>query len=83
MEYLHEFVPGSDQPGDWSARQSRLFNGQGYEGGDIAGHLENSIRLMKSLIEIGELRDWQQKIASDELLRLERALEKIKSGPLR
>jgi len=83
VEYLHEFVPGSDQPGDWSARQSRLFNGQGYEGGDIAGHLENSIRLMKSLIEIGALKDWQEKIASDEILRLEKGLEKARAGPLR
>jgi hypothetical protein len=83
VEYLHEFVPGSDQPGDWSARQSRLFNGQGYERGDIAGHLENSIRLMKSLLEIGEMKDWQEKIASDELLRLERELEKVRAGPLR
>jgi len=83
VEYLHEFVPGSDQPGDWSARQSRLFNGLGYEEGDIAGHLENSIRLMKSLLEIGELKDWQEKIASDELLRLEKGLEKVKADPLR
>ena len=83
VEYLHEFVPGSDQPGDWSARQSRLFNGQGYERGDIAGHLENSIRLMKSLLEIGEMRNWQEKIASDELLRLESGLEKVRAGPLR
>jgi len=83
VEYLHEFVPGSDQPGDWSARQSRLFNGQGYERGDIAGHLENSIRLMKSLLEIGQMKDWQEKIAADELLRLERGLEKVRAGPLR
>ena len=83
VEYLHEFVPGSDQPGDWSARQSRLFNGQGYERGDIAGHLENSIRLMKSLLEIGQMKNWQEKIAADELLRLERGLEKVRAGPLR
>lgn len=82
VEYLHEFVPGSDQPGDWSARQSKLFNGQGYEEGDIAGHLEHSIRLMKSLLEIGELKDWQEKIASDELLRLEKGLEKLRARPL-
>ena len=83
VDYLREFVPGSDQPGDWSSRQSRLFNGQSYETGDIPGHLENSIRLMKSLLEIGEMRDWQEKIASAELLRLEEGLEEIRASPLR
>jgi len=38
---------------------------------------------MKSLLEIGELKDWQEKIASDELLRLEKGLEKVKADPLR
>jgi len=82
VEYLREFVPGSDQPGDWSSRQSRLFNGKGYEEGDIAGHLENSIRLMKSLLEIGELKDWQERIAQDELLRLEKGLKKVRASPV-
>lgn len=81
-EYLHEAVPGSDQPGDWSARQSRLFTGTGYEEGEMRGHLENSIRLIKSLLEIGKLKDWQQKIASDELLRLEKGLEKARPSGL-
>jgi hypothetical protein len=66
-EYLPCFVPGSDQPGDWSARQRNLFNGISYEPGDIVGHLNNSIRLIKSLCEIGCFEPWQQSIAEKEL----------------
>lgn len=80
VDYIREAVPGSDQPGDWSARQSRLFTGTGYEEGDIRGHLENSIRLIKGLLETGELKDWQEKLASDELLSLERELKKTIPG---
>jgi len=75
-EYAPLFVPGSDQPGDWSARQTKLFNGISYEPGDIIGHLNNSVRLIKSLMEIGEFEPWQQRIAEKELGLLQRALQK-------
>jgi len=67
MDYLPEFIPGADQPGDWSARQSKLFTGTGYEDGNIDGHLENSIRLVESLRKIGTFADWQEEIAYTEL----------------
>lgn len=73
-EYVPCFVPGSDQPGDWSARQLRLFNGISYEPGDIIGHLNNSIRLIKSLLEIDSFEPWQQRIAENELGLLEKSL---------
>jgi len=74
-EYIPYFVPGSDQPGDWSARQPKLFNGISYEEGDIIGHLNNSIRLIKSLTEIGGLELWQQRIAKKELGNLQKELQ--------
>jgi len=74
-EYILHFVPGSDQPGDWSARQPKLFNGISYEEGDIIGHLNNSIRLIKSLTEIGGLEPWQQRIAKKELGHLQKELQ--------
>jgi hypothetical protein len=74
-EYVPYFVPGSDQPGDWSARQRNLFNGISHEPGDIIGHLNNSIRLVKSLCEIGEFEPWQQQIAGKELSLLQRTLQ--------
>jgi len=73
-EYMPNFVPGSDQPGDWSARQRNLFNGISQEPGDIVGHLNNSIRLVKSLCEIGDFEPWQQRIAEKELNLLQKTL---------
>ena len=77
-EYVQELIPGSDQPGDWSARQTRLFTGTGYENGNISEHLENSIRLIKSLLEIGTFTDWQEQLARDELKMLEQELAKTR-----
>lgn len=74
-EYVPCFVPGADQPGDWSARQPRLFNGISDEPGDIVGHLNNSIRLIKSLSEIGGFEPWQQGIAEKELNLLQKTVQ--------
>jgi len=71
LEYVREVVPGADQPGDWSSRQTRLFTGTAYEKGDIQGHLQNSIRLIKGLLEIGTLTEWQSQLAFKELEMLE------------
>lgn len=81
VEYLREVVPGADQPGDWSARQTRLFTGNGYEDGDIVGHLENSIRLVRSLLEIGNMNNWQKQIASEELIELEKEVRNQQQLP--
>jgi len=78
MRYVQESIPGSDQPGDWSARQTKLFTGTGYENGDIQGHLENSIRLIRSLRAIGNFAEWQDDLASRELGMLEEQLSKVK-----
>jgi hypothetical protein len=73
-EYMREFIPGADQPGDWSARQLKLFTGVGHESGDINGHLVNSARLIKSLMSIGYFADWQKDLAIEELRRIEEQL---------
>ena len=73
-DYVRELIPGSDQPGDWSARQSRLFTGTAFEEGNIAEHLENSTRLIESLREIGTFTDWQDQLANQEIERLRAAL---------
>ena len=78
MDYLPEFIPGADQPGDWSVRQSKLFTGTGYEDGTIDGHLVNSIRLVESLLKIGTFADWQEKIAYKELELLKNQLAIVK-----
>lgn len=80
VEYVKELVPGSDQPGDWSARQSKLFTGSGYEDGNIQGHLENSTRLINSLLEIGTFSEWQKQLAHNELRLLNEELAKSRSS---
>jgi len=52
--FLNEFIPGADEPGDWSARQREVFNGVSYEDGGIPGHIENSIGLIERLRELTE-----------------------------
>jgi hypothetical protein len=78
-EYLQEYVPGSDQPGDWSARQTKLFTGTVYESGDIAGHLQNSMQLITSLLKIGTFSDWQKQLAINELRMIDDVLSEVKS----
>ncbi len=55
---LSEYAPGMDQPGDWSERQDVLFNGHGYEHGNIKGHLEKSLHLLKKLRELTKSAPW-------------------------
>ena len=52
------YVPGMDQPGDWSERQSQLFNGLRREQGDIRGHLEKSIALIERLTALSRGERW-------------------------
>ena len=73
-DYLGEFIPGADQPGDWSSRQLKLFTGTGEEAGNITDHLRNSARLIQSLMSIGNFADWQKKLAIDELGKIEEQL---------
>lgn len=49
---LPEFIMGADEPGDWSARQTRVFDGVGFEEGGIAKHVSNSIALIERLREV-------------------------------
>jgi hypothetical protein len=52
------YVPGMDQPGDWSERHTELFNGYGKESGDLLGHLKKSIELMEALDELNSQQPW-------------------------
>jgi len=51
-KYVPAYIPGLDQPADWSDKQAILFNGYGYEPGDITGHLKKTIGYVKNLREI-------------------------------
>jgi len=74
-KYVSEFIPGADQPGDWSARQKILYTGTGHEPGGIAKHLENSISLVGRLWEISRGQEWFMEF-HEEAIRKE--LEQLK-----
>lgn len=72
------YVPGMDQPGDWSERHTNLYNGYGEESGDIKGHLEKSMELIKSLDALNCQQPWYtneiRKITETEINSLQKRL---------
>jgi uracil phosphoribosyltransferase len=57
-DMIPHYVPGMDQPGDWSERHTDLYNGYNNESGDIREHLRKSIELIKSLNELNSQQPW-------------------------
>lgn len=81
--YLPEFIPGADQPGDWSARQSRVFTGTGYEPGGIEKHLRNSITLIEKLWQISGDQPWFMDFHEQAIRRELEALHRELSAELK
>jgi len=75
---MPRYVPGLDQPGDWSERQSLLFDGVTNRRGDIRGHLLKSISLIETLMEMNAGEEWysgtHEEAAKSELELLKRTL---------
>ena len=73
---LPEFIPGSDQPGDWSNRQSSVYvTKEKKEYIRVEKHLRNSIRLIESLKRISNFTSWQEEITEKELQLLYSAVQ--------
>ncbi len=70
------FIPGLDQPGDWSERQSKLFNGLGLEDGDIRGHLSKSIKFIRELERINSSQPWYNESIKELIINEIAALRK-------
>ena len=80
--FLPEFVPGSDQPGDWSNRQTSVYvTKEEKELIRTNVHLHNSIKLIESLIRISNYAPWQERIAEKELRLLYSTLQKLARAP--
>lgn len=74
-KFLFDFIPGSDQPGDWSERQYSVFvTKEKKEYIKSENHLRNSIELIKKLKKISNFTPWQQNIADEELKLLQSKL---------
>ncbi len=64
------YVPGLDQPGDFSERQSALFDGVSWAPGNVRGHLRSAEEAIRTLLTFPGLEDWQREIAEEELARI-------------
>lgn len=81
---LPKFIPGSDQPGDWSNRQSSVYvTKEKKEYIKVEEHLQNSIKLIESLKRISNFTSWQEKIAEKELRLLYSAIQSKTASSLR
>lgn len=65
------YVPGLDTVGDWSARQRRF--------GEIEDHLRNTEVLLRGMLKDWKYENWQRRIAEDELTRIEKELNHIRT----
>lgn len=79
-EMASNFIPGLDQPGDWSERQSSLFNGHDMEPGDIKGHLTKSIAFIEELDKINRGQVWYNPRVEDLTQNELRKLRDTMSG---
>jgi hypothetical protein len=76
--FLPEFIPGSDQPGDWSDRQTSVYvTKEKMERIRNDVHLHNSIKLIESLKKISNFMPWQKRIAEKELRFLHSTLQRF------
>ena len=79
-EMAENFIPGLDQPGDWSERQNKLFNGHGLEDGNIKGHLSKSIKFIEELDKLNRTQEWYndqiKEMTAIELKSLKETLDK-------
>lgn len=69
-----EYAPGLDQPGDFSERQERLFDGRRWVRGDIEGHLRSALDSLELLATSGVLEPWQAAVVSRRMAGVRSAL---------
>ncbi|WP_449463397.1 hypothetical protein PQ610_03170 [Tardisphaera miroshnichenkoae] len=78
---LGSCYPGMDQPGDWSERQNRLFDGQSWINVDLTVHLKRSRDLLERLRKAQVNEPWYQedheKIYEKQVSMIEDALASI------
>ncbi len=79
--FLPEFVPGLDQPGDWSNRQTSVYvTKEEKEPIRVDGHLQSSINLIENLRKVSNYKLWQEQIAEKEMRHLHSALKQFNNS---
>jgi hypothetical protein len=57
--WIDHFIPGADQPGDWSERQETVFCGDEYQKIDLSKYINNSVEyLMRLRFLLEKNYDW-------------------------
>jgi len=64
-ECLPLYMPGMDQPGDWSARQDILFDGEKFVREDVYIHLSESLEKAYKLQKISSRSSWFRSIHAE------------------
>ncbi|MEM3811304.1 MAG: hypothetical protein QXV38_03285 [Conexivisphaerales archaeon] len=55
---LGSYYPGMDQPGDWSDRQVRLYDGSAWNEVDLLVHLNRSLKMLERMRIINRIEGW-------------------------
>ncbi|MCL4344395.1 MAG: hypothetical protein JRM84_03805 [Nitrososphaerota archaeon] len=55
---LYDYYPGMDQPGDWSDRQTRLYDGTTWNKVDPLVHLNRSLKILEKMRAINRTEEW-------------------------
>lgn len=74
---INYYFPGIDQPGDWSARQTLLFTGTGYEKANYLEHLQNMKKSIERLLSMSRRRQWFRKIYEEIAKGHIKAIDKV------
>ncbi len=73
------YYPGMDQPGDWSERQVRLFDGKEWKDVDPKVHAERSLSVLEKLREISKDEIWYDQVHENIYNKIKDDLLKILS----
>ena len=71
------YYPGMDQPGDWSERQVKLFDGKEWKEVDPKVHAQRSLTVLEKLREISKGEVWYDQIHEDVYNKIKGDLLKI------
>ncbi|MGC8599812.1 MAG: hypothetical protein ACP5LX_01965 [Nitrososphaeria archaeon] len=71
------YYPGMDQPGDWSERQVRLFDGKEWKNVDPKVHAQRSLNVLEKLREISKDQEWYDTVHETIYNKIKEDLLKI------
>ncbi|MFP3417195.1 MAG: hypothetical protein RXO71_02730 [Nitrososphaeria archaeon] len=74
---LECYYPGMDQPGDWSERQVRLFDGREWKDVDPKVHAQRSLNVLEKLREISKDEEWYDSVHENIYNKIKEDLLKI------